>query len=534
MWLGRESAVARPATAGLVGLLALLLCWLYVVPAQAGGATSYAMIVGGSMEPELHRGDLVLVRPREDYRAGDVVLYDDHQLGSKVMHRIVRVEGDHYVLKGDNNDFLDTARPTREQIVGALWLTAPGVGRFTSWLQEPIHAALLVGLATLVALGGGAAAGAALTGRRRRPASEAPRRPRAPRQLSTLLPFACVVFGVLTVVSFTRPTSHVVTAERAYAHEGRLDYSAAVPRSPVYPDGSVTTGEPVFLRIVPRLRVEFDYVLASHLPASARGTIGLTAKLADGRGWSRVLQVAPEREFMGQAARVGGSIDLERVQRLTEQMQQLTGSSQGAFTFTVQPSVTIAGHVDEEAVEATFAPAVSFELADLRLQPKLDDAGATAFTQRRVHSGPESVPQTLRLGALELAVTAGRWLGAIGLVTSLLLAGLAFASERRRLVDEEASRIAARHGRLLVEVSAHAVDPARILDLPDVESLVRIALHHGRLILHAVERDQHVYLVEEGDTVFRYRTRPAAGEADTAEVLFGALHVRRRLGDVEA
>ena len=184
MAAGRETVMARPAgpaarrsrraaqvLGGVAGLLCLLVAWLYLAPSQIGGATSYAVVVGTSMEPSLGAGDLVLVRPQASYEAGDIVLYDDPELRSKVLHRIARVDGERYVLKGDNNDYLDSAQPRAGQIVGALWVTAPGAGRITTWLREPLHAGLLVGLATLIALSGGVAAGSAVSGRRRQPAS---------------------------------------------------------------------------------------------------------------------------------------------------------------------------------------------------------------------------------------------------------------------------------------------------------------------------------------------------------------------------
>ena len=135
---------------------------MFLAPAQVGGGTSYAIIVGSSMEPKLHRGDLAVVRRQSAYRAGDVVLYDSRELGTKVLHRIVRADDGHFVLKGDNNDFLDAEHPTQEQILGRLWVSAPAVGRVTEWLREPLHSALLVGLVTLIALGGGLGTGAAV------------------------------------------------------------------------------------------------------------------------------------------------------------------------------------------------------------------------------------------------------------------------------------------------------------------------------------------------------------------------------------
>jgi signal peptidase I len=166
---------------GVLAAVALGAAWIFFAPAQVGGGTSYAIIVGNSMEPKLHRGDLAVVRRQSVYRVGDVVLYDSRELGSKVLHRIVRVEDGRYVLKGDNNSFLDAEHPTEEQIVGTLWVTAPSVGRATEWLRQPLHSALLVVLVTLIALGGGLGAGASVR-RGARPPRPRPRAVAPPRR----------------------------------------------------------------------------------------------------------------------------------------------------------------------------------------------------------------------------------------------------------------------------------------------------------------------------------------------------------------
>ena len=126
--------------------------------------------------------------------------------------------------------------------------------------------------------------------------------------------------------------------EAAYAHQGRFEYEARVPRSPVYPDGQVSTGEPVFQRLVPRLRVTFSYRLESELPVTARGRIALDARISDGRGWERILPLAAERPFDQGGTTVSGVLDLEYLQRLTDQVRDLTGSGQTAYTVAVLPA----------------------------------------------------------------------------------------------------------------------------------------------------------------------------------------------------
>lgn len=478
--------------------------WLLLGPAQVGGATSYAVVVGSSMEPTLERGDLALVRRSGTYRAGDVVLYDSRELGSKVLHRIVRVEGGRYVLKGDNNDFLDPERPTGDQIVGKLWVDVPAVGRLTGWLREPRHAALLVGLVALLALGAGAGVGAA-AGRPSAPVPARPSRRRSTDEQRLLLGAGAVVAALVALgaAAFTRPTVTEQTVEAAYSHQGRFAYEARVPRSPVYPDGRVTTGEPVFLRLVPRLRVSFDYGLETDAAARTRGTVALDARVSDGRGWQRVLPLTRERPFVGGAASVDGVLDLQWIERLVGQVGELTGSAQSAFTVSVLPRVALEGRIGADSVETSFAPALTFDLGDLRLQPNLDGEGVGPLAPRESGTGTVVVPAQISLGALSLDVATARRAALLGLALVLLASGVALAARRRD--DDPADEL---YAHLIVPVGAGVVDGRRVTEVEDLDALARLAEHHGRLILRAGEGADRVYVVEEGGNAFVHRPQP--------------------------
>ncbi len=58
------------------------------------------MINGISMEPNYHTGDLVLVRQASDYQVGDMVTYHDAQMNANIIHRIIGIKGDHFILQG--------------------------------------------------------------------------------------------------------------------------------------------------------------------------------------------------------------------------------------------------------------------------------------------------------------------------------------------------------------------------------------------------------------------------------------------------
>jgi signal peptidase len=134
-----ERAFAFLAAAGV-----LVCAWLAIGPAQLGGPVSYAIVSGSSMEPHLHRGDLVVVRPAGRYQVGDVVAYRTAH-GATILHRIIGTAGDRFVVRGDANTWTDPYQPSQRHIVGRLAHRLPGVGRALDWLRSPLPMSLTVG-----------------------------------------------------------------------------------------------------------------------------------------------------------------------------------------------------------------------------------------------------------------------------------------------------------------------------------------------------------------------------------------------------
>ena len=139
-------------TAAAIGIALGIAGWFLLAPRALGGRLSYVVVARGtSMEPAFHTGDLALVRPAESYGPGQVVAYRSRDLGSTVLHRIVERAADGYVLKGDNNSFLDPEHPRDEDILGALWIRVPVAGSVMGWFRQPLNAAMVAGAAVVAA-----------------------------------------------------------------------------------------------------------------------------------------------------------------------------------------------------------------------------------------------------------------------------------------------------------------------------------------------------------------------------------------------
>lgn len=118
------------------------------LPMPFGIGTS--VVLSGSMEPALSVNDLVVVKRADIYEEGDVVIYQERQ--SLIIHRIVRIDGDSVITKGDANNTED--EPIKfSQIKGKLLFSIHAVGSVIRIVKSgPFAAVIIVGIILLLAL----------------------------------------------------------------------------------------------------------------------------------------------------------------------------------------------------------------------------------------------------------------------------------------------------------------------------------------------------------------------------------------------
>jgi len=109
--------------------------------------TGLGVVLSGSMEPELKVNDVIVVCETEDYAIGDVVVFQQsHDL---IVHRIVDIDGDNIVTKGDANPSAD-APITKVTIKGKVKGHIPFIGVIVNLLKTPACVVIVVVLAVLL------------------------------------------------------------------------------------------------------------------------------------------------------------------------------------------------------------------------------------------------------------------------------------------------------------------------------------------------------------------------------------------------
>ena len=551
----RTRSHRRRRIAALVVVLAVLGAgWFFLAPPSIGGQTSYVVTDGISMHPRIHSGDLALVRPVGTYHVGDIAAYRSPSLHLTVLHRIVAITRDGgYRFKGDNNSWIDPGDISRDRIIGKMWVMAPGLG---GWLQRLRSPGLMTGMAVVAALllfGGGAQVRRRRRGRPQpkwkdpepkwegapaakespAPAQEARpfagrsvvARPAAPTRRASVAPsyggvaaaFAVVLACAgLTAIAWTSPTSRPAPTSSRYVQSGRFAYSASTIAGAVYDSDRVTTGQPMFSRLVGPVQVRFDYALRSGKIEGARGTASLAAVLSAQNGWSRTVSLEGPTPFTGRRVSLTGIVHLRLLQRLVQRVAAATAVPAESFTLTLVPSVQAHGTLAGHAFEAGYAPRLPFTLTPYELAPVLPAAAAASPvraasagvfhpSQTSAFTAEGSAAVTIGPGRLHMSASLARILGPLGLLGAIAAALVALRRLRSDRRADEPTRIQSRYGEAMIAaVQSTLTRGGDLVEVESIDALARLAERYQSLMIHERTDSGHAYLVADNGTVYAY------------------------------
>jgi len=130
-----NAAIKIIVTGTIVVLFAVSLLFVGI---RALGMATF-VVTGGSMEPTIHKGSLVIDEPvsADKLRLGDIITFD--HFDQTTTHRIVGVEGSAngtmFSTKGDANQVADPEPLSFPGRVGLVKLAIPGLGYAVAWMQ---------------------------------------------------------------------------------------------------------------------------------------------------------------------------------------------------------------------------------------------------------------------------------------------------------------------------------------------------------------------------------------------------------------
>jgi signal peptidase len=130
----------------IIILVAILLVWS-ILPVKNG--PKILAVLSGSMEPAIHTGSVVVIKPESQYNINDVVTFGkDTKKDVPTTHRIVssRVQDGVMVFKtqGDANNAPDSTEIRQSDIHGKVLFSVPLVGYIIDFVRQPIGLVLVI------------------------------------------------------------------------------------------------------------------------------------------------------------------------------------------------------------------------------------------------------------------------------------------------------------------------------------------------------------------------------------------------------
>jgi signal peptidase I len=552
-----QTSLPMKIIGAVVGGVMFLGLWAFFAPPELGGSTTYAVTSGISMQPLLHKGDLAFVRTQSSYHVGDIVLYQSQVLHRPVLHRIILIQNGNYFFKGDNNDFVDPGYATQSELSGTLWFHVDSVGATLTWFGDPLRAALLAGLATVMIALTGITTTKGRRHRRRGTQAMSPLpRPTNPLRASTRRgsiatetgtssqdasarrpepylegpAWTLVTVGVVGLVAllllamgFGAPTQRSGVLPAAYRQTGTFSYSARarVPNA-VYANGKVKTGDPIFPSLIDTLSLRFGYRFASTLPHHITGTVELRALvLSEGADWQQLSTVAPVTKFAGDTTVVTTHFTLRSLYKFIDSVTTQTGVAGTNYSVDVQPVVRISGIVDGKPIDQKFSPVLPFAVSQTAIRIDAPAAAAppgATYVPSSATSALSAVLDPIEVGAIphvvandvsvakyKIPVSGLRTVGVALALLALVLALVHDRFRRRRARRSEEEHIAKRAHAIIVPVTALGSSPNRTpIVVPDFSNLANLASFLERPILYEVSNGTRTYAVD--DETLRYVT----------------------------
>jgi len=481
----------------------VMAAWLTLAPTQLGGQVSYVIVDGNSMETKFHLGDLVLMRKASAYQIGDAVTYQNAELGRYVFHRIVNTNLERFVIKGDHNAWLDSYQPTREEIIGKLWLHVPRLGKAIEWLRRPINLAIAIAL-----LGGILMSNMLIQSSKPAKAENRSFTPPAGIQEITLYAFGflALAFVGLGIIGFTRPLTR--TADNIpYQQDGTFFYSATGAPD-VYDTNVVHSGEPVFPKLTCFLNLGFAYNLQGDQLQDISGKHQLYARVMDEQsGWQRTLPMTAETEFVGNSYMTMATLDVCQVEALVSLVEQQTGLHQNTYTLEIVPHVDVTASIEGNQIYDSFEPSLAFRFDEVHFYLATDNTQAEPLhiTKESLIKNSNMQANTLPLLGLNPEVGTVRAIALLGLGLSLsgllILAGYFYTAAQ----GSPQARIQLKYGSLLMDVHERVLEPfSPVIDVRRIEDLAKIAERQNTMILHMTRDLLDTYLVQSSGMTYRF------------------------------
>lgn len=107
------------------------------------GGIGALLVLTGSMEPTIFPNEIIIIKEQNQYKENDIITYRD-KFGMLITHRIIGIEGENIITKGDSNNDEDEII-TKDKIEGKVILHSAILGYIFIYVLKPLIIIIVLG-----------------------------------------------------------------------------------------------------------------------------------------------------------------------------------------------------------------------------------------------------------------------------------------------------------------------------------------------------------------------------------------------------
>lgn len=134
-------------------IVAIIAIFLIVPLLPIPGNYQILTVLSGSMEPAIHTGSIVIIKPTDNYKIGDIITFGKTEK-TPTTHRIhdIKVNAGNpvYTTKGDANNAPDNREISNNEVVGKVLFSVPYAGFAISTAKKPWGFIFIIIIPTLI------------------------------------------------------------------------------------------------------------------------------------------------------------------------------------------------------------------------------------------------------------------------------------------------------------------------------------------------------------------------------------------------
>lgn len=340
------------------------------------------------------------------------------------------------------------------------------------------------------------------------------------RRLLTWLAGACALIALaasaLAVAAYRAPVeSERTDAGMTISQRGKYDWTASLAPNHLYDRDKVSGETTIFTGITRALNMEFSYQISARGATALHGTYSIDLVIRADDSWSKRIPLVGARQFAASGDSTAFwtqyTLDLARLDELVGQIERETGVAGTAYSLIIQPAVSTSV-IGTRSTREVFA-------APLELRWSADRRQITMPVQREFVSEMTSpvvtkVPGTLSLFGLSVPVGSARaWSGPAGAGGFILAAWLGTLARPRRSEAAKLQWLRRKYRHLFVEGREDELPPLPVVELHDLEQLLKVARGTGKPVVRAGGND--VYYIVDSGVVYAYGAYDTTARAGT-------------------